>query len=223
LFVAESVFRQAHIPMSTSTARTVCDDSETLDSAAHEDPTTSTTCIQHSTLMDKDVFKKYKILKVLGHGSMGTVAKVTIRPHRIGGSAVRSYNSGLFGTGIWKRKQQTHEIQLSASSEQPNHVYALKSIRLECVSGSFAKELHNEIDILKTLDHPNIVRLHEVYTCDREHQLYLVLDLCDGGDLYARAPYSQRHAASLMDQLVSAVQYMHHHGVVHRDRTYNGL
>ena len=39
-----------------------------------------------------------------------------------------------------------------------------------------------EIDILKTLDHPNIIRLHEVY--EDHTSFYLVTELCQGGELF---------------------------------------
>jgi serine/threonine protein kinase len=34
------------------------------------------------------------------------------------------------------------------------------------------------------MDHPNIVKAHEMYTYKK--QIFLVLELCDGGDLYTR-------------------------------------
>jgi calcium-dependent protein kinase len=101
------------------------------------------------------------------------------------------------------------------------HEYALKSIIVDRVSDIFLEELRNDISILRTLDHPNIVRLHEVYSYKK--QIYLIMDLCVGGDLYSRVPYSERQAARYMAQLVSAVCYMHEHGVVHRDLKWENI
>ena len=50
------------------------------------------------------------------------------------------------------------------------------------ISPDFIEELRNEIAILKTLDHPNIVKLFETFE-DKKH-MHLVLELCAGGDLY---------------------------------------
>ena len=37
----------------------------------------------------------------------------------------------------------------------------------------------------------------------------MVITLCDGGDLFARQPYSEREAAKITAQIVSAIKYMH--------------
>lgn len=55
-------------------------------------------------------------------------------------------------------------------------------------------------------DHPNIVKALEVY--DNKKQIYVVLELCDGGDLYTRAPYSEKASASIVGKLLSAIKYM---------------
>lgn len=43
--------------------------------------------------------------------------------------------------------------------------YALKTIQLAKISSSLAKEMRNEIEILKRLDHPNIIREYWIYYC----------------------------------------------------------
>ena len=67
--------------------------------------------------------------------------------------------------------------------------------------------------------HPNIVRLHHVY--HDELHTYLVLDLLRGGELLNRIrtnkSFTEPHASAIMRKLVSAVNFMHQRGVVHRD------
>jgi serine/threonine protein kinase len=43
------------------------------------------------------------------------------------------------------------------------------------------------------------------------------MELCSGGDLYTRLPYSEREAAEITAKLCSAIAYMHSRDVVHRD------
>lgn len=60
--------------------------------------------------------------------------------------------------------------------------------------------LSYEIDILKNLDHPNIVKLFEVF--EDKHYIYLVTELCTGGELFdeiiARQHFSEADAAAII-------------------------
>ncbi|CBN76109.1 n/a [Ectocarpus siliculosus] len=93
--------------------------------------------------------------------------------------------------------------------------YALKTIQLEKISRSMLKEMRNEIEILKRLDHPNIIRAIETFESDKE--VYLVMRLCTGGDLHRRAPYAESAVVDIITKLLSATWYMHQQGIVHRD------
>jgi len=79
--------------------------------------------------------------------------------------------------------------------------------------------LKREILIMKRLDHPNIIRLFEVF--EDQKNLYLVLEICTGGELFDRiiksGHFSERYAASLMKQVFSAINYCHSNDVMHRD------
>ena len=80
--------------------------------------------------------------------------------------------------------------------------------------------LRNEIQILGSLDHPNIVRLYD--TVEDQECLYLVLELVGGGELFdlvvaARGGMDEDVARPLFAQMLEAVAYMHAQGVVHRD------
>lgn len=96
---------------------------------------------------------------------------------------------------------------------------AVKMIR---VPGNFEdkiNELMNEIEILCRLTHPNII--HYFY-CERtETTVNLFMALADQGtvaDLLKRWPrLPERHLATLLKQLLQAVNYLHENGIVHRD------
>jgi calcium-dependent protein kinase len=80
-----------------------------------------------------------------------------------------------------------------------------------------------EVDILNRLDHPNICKLYETYEERHENLrpdcLYMVMELCEGGDLYDRIGTGMPEAEviDIISQVVDALKYMHGIGVTHRD------
>ena len=150
----------------------------------------------------KDPFTKYESVGMLGRGSMGFVAKVRIKEGEEGGSAFKPVKKTIVGDITAKSNSS-----LSDSERRKRQImYALKTIMLDLVNDKFMEELDNEIDILKGMDHPNIVKLHEVF--DYKKQIFLILELCDGGDLYTRTPYSEQQAAVIVGKTLSAIKYM---------------
>ena len=97
--------------------------------------------------------------------------------------------------------------------------YALKTLLKKKVKQNSLEKLRVEIKIMAMLDHPNILRLHECFeTLDK---IYLVLDLCTGGELLDRLHlehhYSEKVACKLIHTMLAAVRYCHDHNIVHRD------
>ena len=80
-----------------------------------------------------------------------------------------------------------------------------------------------EINILIKADHPNIIKLYEIFQSQRS--LYLVMEECKGGEVFDRIidhiqkkeMYSEKDAAKIFEKLMSAVQYCHNNGICHRD------
>ncbi|CAN0302370.1 unnamed protein product [Laminaria digitata] len=73
-----------------------------------------------------------------------------------------------------------------------------------------------EVDMMRQLDHPNICRLHAVYSTV-EH-LFMVMDLCLGGDLLTTYHFkSEQEAANIMLKVTNAVRYMHDRNIAHRN------
>ena len=101
-------------------------------------------------------------------------------------------------------------------------IYAMKSIHLDQVMRQeFIDELRNEIDILKELDYPNIVRVIETF--EWKGKISIVMELCSGGDLYTRDPYTEMEAARIISSVLSAIAYMHSKNVVHRDLKFENV
>eukprot|EP00005_Dracoamoeba_jomungandri_P002268 CAMPEP_0174260950 /NCGR_PEP_ID=MMETSP0439-20130205/11094_1 /TAXON_ID=0 /ORGANISM="Stereomyxa ramosa, Strain Chinc5" /LENGTH=329 /DNA_ID=CAMNT_0015345343 /DNA_START=96 /DNA_END=1085 /DNA_ORIENTATION=+ len=97
--------------------------------------------------------------------------------------------------------------------------FAIKCVNKKMVEGDDIKLLRREIQIMEKLDHPNIIKLYEVY--EDHEQFYLVTELMEGKELFAkiveRGMYSEREAANIIFQVLCAVEYLHENGVAHRD------
>ena len=76
-----------------------------------------------------------------------------------------------------------------------------------------------EIQILKTLDHPNILKCYEIF--EDEQKYYIATEYCPGGDLFGEIlkmkKFTEAQAADIMFQLLSALTYCHEKNVIHRD------
>lgn len=97
---------------------------------------------------------------------------------------------------------------------------AVKIIRKEKLNDKTRLEkVNREVRILQGLDHPNIVRLHEMVETDRT--MGIVLEYAPCGELFNfilnQRYLKDQHAKRLFAQLVSAVGYLHKKGIIHRD------
>eukprot|EP00744_Colponema_vietnamica_P001930 GILI01003122.1.p1 GENE.GILI01003122.1~~GILI01003122.1.p1 ORF type:complete len:325 (+),score=117.91 GILI01003122.1:112-1086(+) len=79
--------------------------------------------------------------------------------------------------------------------------------------------LQTEVEILHKVEHPNVVKLKEIF--DERTKLYMVMELMTGGELFDRIVqkehYSEKEAADTIRPIVDAIRYCHKHGIVHRD------
>lgn len=104
--------------------------------------------------------------------------------------------------------------------KETNEIRAVKIFRKDlAVSNLTIEKLMEEIQVLKVLDHPNIIRLYEFF--EDSKRFYIVMELCNGGELFDeilnKQSFSEGVAATIVYQLISAVAYMHSKDVVHRD------
>jgi calcium/calmodulin-dependent protein kinase I len=106
-----------------------------------------------------------------------------------------------------------------ATCKQQNTKWAVKIIKKSSLSKEDEEALESEVDILRKIDHPNIVKLREVFDCN--NNFYMVMELCTGGELFDRIVlkehYTEKEARECLTSIVSAVKYCHDHDIVHRD------
>uniref|UniRef100_A0A8D3D9P6 non-specific serine/threonine protein kinase n=1 Tax=Scophthalmus maximus TaxID=52904 RepID=A0A8D3D9P6_SCOMX len=96
--------------------------------------------------------------------------------------------------------------------------YALKVISKDKCRGK-EHMIQSEVSILRRVKHPNIVLLIE--EMDTHSELYLVMELVKGGDLFdaitSSNKYTERDASCMLFNLASAIKYLHGLNIVHRD------
>ena len=87
------------------------------------------------------------------------------------------------------------------------------------MNGSNDLEILNEINILKQIDHPNVVKIFEFY--NSEDAYYLITEYCEGGELFKlisdKKILTEIQCAYLMYQVFSAIKYCHKMKIMHRD------
>lgn len=96
---------------------------------------------------------------------------------------------------------------------------AIKIIDRHDVGKDYEKNLRMEMDILRRVEHPNIIALHEMV--EAGNKLYFVMELVTGGELFDRivekGSYSEEDAKVLVRKIVSAIDYLHKQNIAHRD------
>lgn len=100
----------------------------------------------------------------------------------------------------------------------------VRAVKILSKSGISVEDIKNrtvflEVEILKTLDHPNIVKVYEYF--EDEQNYYIVMEYCKGGDVFGKledeGTFTERYAAKTMKFLLSGLCYLHSVQIVHRD------
>jgi len=124
----------------------------------------------------------------------------------------RYKDQGKIGKGAYGEVKFAYDIVT-------REMRAMKVIPKENCPAVINASLSNEIEVLKKLDHPNIMKLFEFY--QDETNYYLITEYCNGGELFERIirikHFTEQKAAIIMKQILSAVAYCHKLKIVHRD------
>jgi protein-serine/threonine kinase len=165
-------------------------------------------CFQAKSIKD-NISRRLRGLRLLGQGTFSKVILAT--SENIPEEVDHVYDESVI-------------VDEESVTLNPRKYLAVKIIE-HGAAGTDSKErvesgLKRELDILRTVHHPCLVRL-KAFSIEPTRAL-LVLNFCAGGDLFDVAsdytfhlepPLIQRMFA----EIVSAVRYLHHNGIVHRD------
>ena len=104
-----------------------------------------------------------------------------------------------------------------------NYKVAVKAMKKKEILGRNLDKLKQEIQILSTLDHPNICKYYETY--ESLKHVYIIMEHCGGTELFQKITsvqgqstcFSERQAKNVMKQIFLAINHCHCKGIVHRD------
>lgn len=106
-----------------------------------------------------------------------------------------------------------------AKSRSSGENFAIKAFKMRGVAKDKREELETEAEIFLAMDHPHVARLVDVY--ESPEKLTLVMECMSGGELFDRVVekkrFTEKDAADTLYQILLAINYIHSHGIVHRD------
>ncbi|XP_030954844.1 CBL-interacting serine/threonine-protein kinase 6-like [Quercus lobata] len=118
----------------------------------------------------------------------------------------------LLGHGTFAKVYHARNLQSGKS-------VAMKVVSKEkVIQVGMMEQIKREISVMKMVQHPNIVELHEVMAS--KSKIYFAMELVRGGELFskiAKGRLKEDVARVYFQQLISAIDFCHSHGVYHRD------
>ena len=119
----------------------------------------------------------------------------------------RKIGQGKFGLVKYGKNKETHQS------------VAIKIMTKKEMDQSDLELAITEINILKMCQHPNTIKLYDVF--ETADHIYIVMEYCKGGDLFSyiekrgfRLP--EKRAAEIIHKLCTSVYFLHQYGIVHR-------
>lgn len=122
---------------------------------------------------------------------------------------VKCLGEGSFGKVFKVKHKLTNELRAMKVINKSNTK----------ISREEEEECLKEINILKVLDHPNIIKVYEYFNTKRK--LFIITELCTGGELFDRIIevkyFTETVAAHIMKQIFSCTAFCHLNNIIHRD------
>ena len=105
-------------------------------------------------------------------------------------------------------------------NKETNKQVAIKIMAKKNMDKSDLELAKVEIDILKISQHPNIIKLYDIY--ENENYIYIIMEYCSGGDLLSYFEYyeyqlKETKVCEIIHKLSMAIYFLHSYGIVHRD------
>jgi len=138
-------------------------------------------------------------------------------------------DAGVLGTGTFSTVRE-------AIHKDTGMRYAVKAINLTNIQPQTLIRLRREIQVLRSLNHKNIIQLYEIF--EEDGMLLMIMELCTGGELWhflqrveifpngekfyyspsgERVALTEAKVARIIQGIVEAISYCHGRGVCHRD------
>ena len=118
----------------------------------------------------------------------------------------------LLGSGAFGEVWLVHHKDLDRD-------FAMKMIKKRKNKSNDEKEILNEIAILKTLDHPKILKVIDFYSTPKKY--YIITEYCPEGELFNEiikiGKFDEGHASFIINQILKAITYCHKMNIIHRD------
>ena len=131
-------------------------------------------------------------------------------------------NKSLFDKYEVKQKIGKGKFGLvkSGINKETNKPVAIKIMAKKNMDKSDMELAKVEIDILKIAQHPNIIKLYDVF--ENENYIYIIMEYCSGGDLLSYFEHyeyelPETKVCEIIHKLSMAIYYLHSYGIVHRD------
>lgn len=114
----------------------------------------------------------------------------------------------------------TYAKVITAYSAKEKSIVAIKIISKLTTSNTFKRKfLHREIDVVRGLNHRNIIKYYR--SIETTHRIYIVMEYASNGSLLDMVRqenhFSEQKAKHVYLQLIDALEYIHSRGIVHRD------
>jgi len=134
---------------------------------------------------------------------------MSIRDFEIG----KELGKGAFGSVfIVKRKEDTK-------------IYAMKRVKISQLNTKERENALNEVRILASLNHPNIVGYKEAFYEEDSRTLNIVMEFADDGDLETKIQknvksknlFGEKEIWNCLCQILQGLKYLHENKIMHRD------